>query len=60
MLCCKVWPNGCALAVFCGALVGELLDASNSELISESGDMADPVYPVIPVDTGDAVMRSGA
>lgn len=60
MLCCKVWPNGCALAVLSGELVGKLLEASNSELIGESGDMADPVYPVNPVGTGDAVMRSGA
>ncbi len=49
MLCCKVCENGCVLAVSAGELVGELLDEPNSELIDESGDMADPVYPVNPV-----------
>jgi hypothetical protein len=50
MLCCKVCENGKALAASADAPVGEPPDALNSELINESGDMADPVYPVNPLD----------
>jgi hypothetical protein len=50
MLCCKVCANGWALAVSADVPVGELPTALRSELISESGDMADPVYPVNPLD----------
>jgi hypothetical protein len=50
ILCCKVCANGWAPEVSGALLVGELLEESNSELINDSGDMADPVYPVIPVN----------
>ncbi len=46
MLCCKVCANGWALELSGVLLVGELSDEPNSELINDSGDMADPVYPV--------------
>jgi hypothetical protein len=46
MLCCKVCENGWVLTMSTGEFVCELPDEPNSELIYESGDMADPVYPV--------------
>jgi hypothetical protein len=49
MLCCKVCENGWLLTMSTGEFVCELPDEPNSELIYESGDMADPVYPGIPV-----------
>jgi hypothetical protein len=49
MLCCKVCENSCALAESAGELPGVLFDEPNSELIYESGDMVNPVYPVNPV-----------
>ena len=49
MLCCKVCENGWLFTMSTGELVCELSDEPNSELIYESGDMADPVYPVSPV-----------
>lgn len=50
MLCCRVCENGWALAASADAPVGELPDEPSSELINESGDMVDPVYPVNPLD----------
>ena len=51
MLCCRVCANnGWALAASTGALVDELPDEPSRELINESGDMADPVCPVNPLD----------
>jgi hypothetical protein len=49
MLCCKVCANGWTLELSGVMLVGELelSEEPNSELINDSGDMADPVYPVI-------------
>ena len=49
ILCCKVCENGWVLTTSTGEFVCELPDEPNSELIYESGDMADPVYPGIPV-----------
>ena len=46
MLCCKVCANGCALVLFASEIVGVILDESASEPMNDSGDMADPVYPV--------------
>lgn len=41
MLCCKVCENGWLLTMSTGEFVCELPDEPNSELIYESGDMAD-------------------
>ncbi|WP_342342378.1 hypothetical protein [Paraburkholderia phenazinium] len=49
MLCCKVCANGTALEASGVLFVGELPEELNSELINDSGDMADPVYPMSPV-----------
>jgi len=59
MLCCKVCENGWVLTMSTGEFVCELPDEPNSELIYESGDMADPAYPVNPVKFRSMpVMRS--
>jgi hypothetical protein len=71
MLCCKVCENGWVLTMSTGEFVCELPDEPNSELIYESGDMADPVYPVnrvkfrsMPVTRSSGqiqmILRSGA
>ena len=57
MLCCKVCENGWLFTMSTGELVCELSDEPNSELIYESGDMADPVYPVNPVKFRSAPVR---
>ena len=59
MLCCRVCENGWALAASADAPVGELPDEPSSELINESGDMADPVYPVNPLDVQMRTLKWG-
>jgi hypothetical protein len=56
MLCCRVCANDGALAAFEGEAL-EPLEAPRSELISERGDMGDPVCPVNPVNSGHSAGR---